>query len=153
MKPHVKLKVQFGRAMRRVPTPKSERVLRVVRLLALAHALDEQIRAGEIADLADVARQAGLTRARMTQVMNLLQLAPRTDSSRTRSGELGITERRAFSSRARRAQNSLESQPGLEPLLDGSSSDHHVLCVLDFNPTPRFRRVSLAVQFRWHGTP
>lgn len=48
---------------------------RVARLLALAHDIEARIEAGERDD-ADVARAHGLTRARLTQVMNLLLLAP-----------------------------------------------------------------------------
>ena len=49
---------------------------RVARLLALAHDIETRIEAGELRDYADVARAHGLTRARLTQVMNLLLLAP-----------------------------------------------------------------------------
>jgi hypothetical protein len=49
---------------------------RVGRLLALAHDIEARIEAGEFHDYADVARAHGLTRARLTQVMNLLLLAP-----------------------------------------------------------------------------
>ncbi len=53
------------------------RVPRVARLLALAHKINGMIEVGEIRDLADAARQLGLTRARVTQITNLLLLAPR----------------------------------------------------------------------------
>jgi hypothetical protein len=49
---------------------------RVARLLALAYDIEARIEAGEFHDYADVARAHGLTRARLTQVMNLLLLAP-----------------------------------------------------------------------------
>jgi len=49
---------------------------RVARLLALAHRLHDQLAAGEYRDYADIARQHHLTRARVTQIMNLLLLAP-----------------------------------------------------------------------------
>ena len=52
------------------------RVPRVTRLLALAHRIDGMIRSEEIRDWADAARLAGVTRARMTQIANLLLLAP-----------------------------------------------------------------------------
>jgi len=52
------------------------RVPRVARLLALAYRIDAMVRAGELRDLAHAARVMGLTRARVTQVMNLLLLAP-----------------------------------------------------------------------------
>jgi ParB-like chromosome segregation protein Spo0J len=48
----------------------------VARTLALAHKVDEMIRAGELRDLADAARAIGVSRARMTQIMKLLLLAP-----------------------------------------------------------------------------
>ena len=52
------------------------RVPRVARLLALAHKIDSMIRNGELDDLADAARRLNLTRARVTQITNLLLLAP-----------------------------------------------------------------------------
>ena len=52
------------------------RVPRVARLLALAHRIDEMVRAGELDDLADAARRLGLSRARVSQITNLLLLAP-----------------------------------------------------------------------------
>ena len=52
------------------------RTPRVTRMLALAHKIDGLIRAGELRDLADAARSIGVTRARMTQITNLLLLAP-----------------------------------------------------------------------------
>ena len=48
----------------------------VAKRLALAHHIAAQIDAGVYDDQADVARQHGLTRARLTQLMNLLLLAP-----------------------------------------------------------------------------
>ncbi len=45
-------------------------------MLALAHKIDAKIRAGQLQDLADTARAIGVTRARMTQIMNLLLLGP-----------------------------------------------------------------------------
>ena len=61
----------------RVPGPERVgRVPRVARLLALAHKIDEMIRTAEIENLATAAQLCGVTRARMTQVMNLFLLAP-----------------------------------------------------------------------------
>jgi len=45
-------------------------------MLVLAHKIDGMIRAGELRDLTDAARAIGVTRARMTQIANLLLLAP-----------------------------------------------------------------------------
>jgi hypothetical protein len=52
------------------------RVPRVARLLALALRLDEQMRRGEMASYAEVAELGHVTRARVSQVMNLLNLGP-----------------------------------------------------------------------------
>lgn len=52
------------------------RVPRVARLLAFAHNIDGMIRSGAIRDWADAARLVGVTRARMTQIANLVLLAP-----------------------------------------------------------------------------
>jgi ParB-like chromosome segregation protein Spo0J len=45
-------------------------------MLALAHTLEAAIRTGKLRDQAEAARRLGLTRARMTQLLALLQLAP-----------------------------------------------------------------------------
>jgi len=45
-------------------------------MLALAHRLQNAIALGEYRDRAEVARSLGLTRARITQLMDLLLLAP-----------------------------------------------------------------------------
>lgn len=51
-------------------------VPRVSRLLALALRMDDLCRLGEVADYAELARLTLVTRARMTQIMSLLLLAP-----------------------------------------------------------------------------
>jgi hypothetical protein len=58
------------------PLTLSAPVPRVARLMALAIRCDALVRAGHIADYAELARLAHVTRARITQVMNLLHLAP-----------------------------------------------------------------------------
>lgn len=45
-------------------------------MLALAHELQRLIDKGEVADRATLAVQVGLTRARLTQILDLLLLAP-----------------------------------------------------------------------------
>jgi hypothetical protein len=52
------------------------RVPRVSRLLALAIKFDRLIASGAITDQAELARIGHVTRARVTQIMNLLHLAP-----------------------------------------------------------------------------
>lgn len=68
-------KVSFRRAPAEKPAP-LPRVSRLARLLALAHRVDEEIRSGAVHDLAHAARLAHVTRARMTQIANLVLLAP-----------------------------------------------------------------------------
>jgi hypothetical protein len=51
------------------------RVPRVARLLALALRIDEQVRKGELTSYAEVAELGHVTRARVSQIMNLLNLA------------------------------------------------------------------------------
>jgi hypothetical protein len=48
----------------------------VARLMALAIKFDGMLREGVVTDYADLARLGLVTRARMTQIMNLLNLAP-----------------------------------------------------------------------------
>jgi len=52
------------------------RVPRIARLMALALRLERLIETGEIKDQAEIARLGHVTRARVTQIMNLLYLAP-----------------------------------------------------------------------------
>ncbi len=52
------------------------RPAKVARMLALAHHLQDAIDRGVVADRAAVAAKLGLTRARVTQLLDLLLLAP-----------------------------------------------------------------------------
>jgi hypothetical protein len=70
---------QIGRAERRsAATPKqaSTKLPRITRLLALAHHLQGLLDQGVVRDYADIARLTNLSRARVTQIMNLMLLAP-----------------------------------------------------------------------------
>ena len=58
------------------PSPPCGRIARVAKLLALAHKFDGLLCQGAIADYAAIARLGQVSRARITQVMNLLYLAP-----------------------------------------------------------------------------
>lgn len=58
------------------PAVPTGRVPRVARLMALAIHIEELVRGGVITDYADAARLGHVTRARMSQIMSLLQLAP-----------------------------------------------------------------------------
>ena len=72
------LTVTFGRSSRprETITLPPGRVPRVTRHLALAHEIERRVRAGELDDLAQAAREFGLTRARVTQIVSLILLAP-----------------------------------------------------------------------------
>jgi hypothetical protein len=52
------------------------RIPRITRLMALAIKFQDMIDRGEVRDYADIARLGYVTRARMTQIMNLLLLSP-----------------------------------------------------------------------------
>jgi hypothetical protein len=51
-------------------------VPRISKLMALAIRFDGLVQRGEVQDYADLARLGYVTRARMTQIMNMLNLAP-----------------------------------------------------------------------------
>lgn len=81
----VRTKLHFERGRRREkvaqagdgPQPLTAgRIPRIARLLALAHRFEQLIRDGFVKDYADLARLGHVTRARLSQIMNLLQLAP-----------------------------------------------------------------------------
>lgn len=77
--------VTFEQRPRRTPRREQPalvgRLPRVARLLALAHRIDGMIRSGDLRDWADAARLVKVTRARMTQIANLLLLAPNIQES------------------------------------------------------------------------
>ncbi len=58
------------------PTLPPDPVPRISRLMALAIHFDGLIRDGVVRDYADLARLGGVSRARITQIMNLLNLPP-----------------------------------------------------------------------------
>ena len=67
-----------GRPAKPKPTaaPPLARIPRITRLMALAIKFQEMVDRGEVHDYADIARLGFVTRARLTQIMNLLLLAP-----------------------------------------------------------------------------
>ena len=52
------------------------RIPRVAKLMALAIRFDDLLRTGKVRDMSELARLAHVTQPRMTQIMNLLHLAP-----------------------------------------------------------------------------
>lgn len=80
------LTVEFRLPPTKTPSPKpppgekaerqrQERAARKARNLALAYYIDSLIRSGEVADLAEVARMCGVSRARVSALMGLLGMA------------------------------------------------------------------------------
>lgn len=81
----IKKQVHFGcrqhgrKVLAEGPTtelPNEGLVPRISRLMALAIHMEDLIRRGEVADYAELAHLAHVSRARITQIMNLLHLAP-----------------------------------------------------------------------------
>ena len=71
------VRLKQGPAPKPVLKPRPpENVPRIVRLLALAHHFQKLLDDGWVSDYADIARLAGVTRARVSQIMDLLLLAP-----------------------------------------------------------------------------
>ena len=72
-------RIRHGRQKRFVADPSqrpASRPARVAVTLALAHRIRQAILSGEIQDQADAARKLGLTRARLSQILDLMNLAP-----------------------------------------------------------------------------
>lgn len=85
--PRIELKVHFRnghrgrRQLRRGENQKQaedkqQDLPRLTRLLALAHRWNRLIEEGVVANYAEIARMMGVSRARVTQIMGLLYLAP-----------------------------------------------------------------------------
>lgn len=60
----------------REPATPAGRVPRIARIMALAIKMDALLRQGVVKDYAELARLGHVSRARVTQIMNLLHLAP-----------------------------------------------------------------------------
>jgi hypothetical protein len=71
---HGRKKICQGEAPAQAPS--AGRIPRIARMMALAIRFDGLVRAGGVADYADLARLGHVSRARITQIMNLLALAP-----------------------------------------------------------------------------
>jgi len=103
----IERRVHFGRGRRTrkelregdaTPEPPAGRVPRVSRLMALAIRLDQLISDGVVTDQAELARLGHVSRARLTQIMNLLCLAPNIQEEilflpKTERGRDVITEK------------------------------------------------------------
>ena len=80
--------------------PATRPVSRAARMLALAHYVERLVEAGAVKSYADAARQLGVTRARMSQILNLLNLPPRVQEGLL-LGDLHLSERRVRAVAAR----------------------------------------------------
>jgi hypothetical protein len=78
-----------------VSAPAKERIPRIAKLMALAICLDQMLCDHKAADQADLARLGHVTRARMTQIMNLLGLSPQIQQQLLELSEIdcSVTER------------------------------------------------------------
>lgn len=96
--------VRRGRRTKAVSAPDAapkvlpSRVPRVARLMALAIHFDGMLRKGVVADQSELAEICNVTQPRMTQIMNLLHLAPDIQEAilllpPTDSGREPLTER------------------------------------------------------------
>ena len=103
----IETKVHFHRGRRskkelrlgqkREPVP-AGRIPRLSRLMALAIRSDQLIRDGVVADQAELARLGHVSRARVTQILNLLNLSPDIQETllflpHVESGRDSVTER------------------------------------------------------------
>jgi len=68
--------VKYPMPGKRTKAPAKEKVPRVARLLALAHKFQGMLDGGEVESMAELARLGRVSRARITQIMDLLLLAP-----------------------------------------------------------------------------
>ena len=78
--------------------PSPQIIPKITRLLVLGHHFEQLVRGGGVKDYAEIARLTGLSRARVTQIVNLMLLAPERqeailDVSRVVKGSDPITER------------------------------------------------------------
>ncbi len=71
-----KKRIVEGAAQSGESKPALERIPRISRYMALAIHFEDLIRQGVVTDYADLARLGHVTRARVTQIMNLRLLAP-----------------------------------------------------------------------------
>lgn len=93
-----KVRARARRAAEAAARPPRLYPARVARQLALAHALQRRVDSGEFSDYASMSRALGFTRARVTQLMDLLLLAPDIQAEilflEVPPGEQPISERR-----------------------------------------------------------
>jgi hypothetical protein len=102
-------------------------VPRLARLMALAIRFDKLVQDGAVRDYADLARLGNVSRARLTQIMNLLNLAPDIQEDilflpRTDRGFDPVPERRIRAITA--VPNWRRQRRMWKELVTGSGADH-----------------------------
>jgi len=91
--------MRIGTAPQPAPEPpRAPRVLRVGKLMALAVRFDGLVRGGHVKDFAEIARLGYVTRGRISQIMDLANLAPDIQEellflASAKTGKDAITER------------------------------------------------------------
>ena len=96
------------------------RVPRISRLMALAVRMEGLVRGGQVKDYAELARLGGVSRARVTQVLNLRNLAPAIQERLLfLEGEAGAMHERALRGVAQ-SVNWEEQQRRFEELVGGT---------------------------------
>lgn len=90
----VQARCRAGRKSPSAPQTALPRIPRTARLMALAIKFQGLVDRGEVPDYADLARLGYVTRARMTQIMNLLLLAPDIQEEILISKAPAVAERR-----------------------------------------------------------
>ncbi len=118
-----KLQLLPQRAARRRATlsrQTRQEVPRIARTLVLAHQIERAVQSSQLLDYAEVARQIGVTRARVCQIVSLLRLAP-TIQERILLGDSKVLKhiaesplRRVFAERDHARQTEL-----FEAIIDG----------------------------------
>jgi len=134
--------IHFNRAkngrkvMKAGEAPEPERgevgtIPRVSRLMALAIRFDKLIQSGEVRDYAELARLGHVSRARITQIMNFLNLAPDIQEAllflpRTERGRDPVREHHI---RPIAAIPNWQKQRGMWRRLTAEVSDEHRACL------------------------
>jgi len=88
----VKYRVSFNKKPSQKPHKNPAQPSRAARQLALAYYIERLIESGDIKNYSEAAQKIGVTRTRMTQIRNLLNLSPRIQET-ILLGESRISER------------------------------------------------------------
>lgn len=96
--------VEAGSEPQESPTPKPAppQAPKITRLLVLGYHFDRLVQDGVVKNYAEIARLSGLSRARVTQIVNLILLAPKIQEN-----ILGVSSRRITAERPTRSLTSI----------------------------------------------